>query len=206
MEAGWSPPLPAQGMTPRPEQQAQPRQQPRDPQGSRGRSPARQQCPMCFPSWSPSTLPDPTRAVEAGPCRYPGGGGQAEGDTCVLAGFKGTLPGSSYHSNSRRGGRPAPNCFLRKAPRPWWAALATRAVLGSWFLSQTAPFLPLPPYPALSYRPVFILPVKQGKSMATVPEPARRQSRTSLRGPCHLPLTPRFIWVKQNQPKSTCEQ
>lgn len=106
-------------------------------------------CCMCFPSWSLSTLPDQTTVVEAGPADTPEGGGQAEDDIFVLVGFKGQESSPCWALSTTLiadGGRPAPSCFPRRAPR--WGALAPRAVLGSWFLSQTVPEKP-PPFPHL---------------------------------------------------------
>lgn len=97
-------------------------------------------CWRCFPSWSLSVLPDQTTQLEAGPADTPEGGGQAEDDTFVLAGFKGqeSSPCRALSTDLiADGGRLAPNCFPRKAPT--WGALATRALLGSWFLITNHP-------------------------------------------------------------------
>lgn len=83
----------------------------------------------CFPSWSLSLSPRQTTAV--GPVGIAEGGGQAEDDTLVLAGFKGWLWLGSSNCSEKRWGKTSPKLFSQKGSDT--AALATRALLDGWF-------------------------------------------------------------------------
>lgn len=126
-------------------------------------------CCMRLPLWSLSAQP-PLSEVPAGPastmtffpCRVQGTGVQPS-------------LGSFYHSHSRWG-KAGPKLFPERGPA---GSTGHRTVLGSRFLSQTAPAKP-PPFPLLSALPLpshplllFILLFKQGGSMAKVPGPVR---------------------------------
>lgn len=174
MEEGWSLALPAQGLSPEPRAAGTAVAALRDLCGP---------CCMCFPSWSPLKL-----ALQV-PQR------EVAGQTMTLfpsrvqgAGVQPSL-GSFYHSNSAWEGW-SQTLSPERSPA---GSTGHRTVLGSCFLSQTAPAKP-PPFPPLSALPfkqagttlLFILLLKQGGPMAMVPGPVRQQGRTGVR--CRITL------------------